>query len=252
MNNIFLFEMFCEELPHHVQNHVERMWTNKATTLLSNYLKDSISIKTFSTPRRVAIQIENLPLTYTRESEYRKGPKINADSSAIDAFIAKYSLKHCNKNDEFWFYQKDSEEAKIESILLELCHELAFQTTGPKMMRWSDNKNVWFRPVHSIICMLNEKVLPFSYGYIDSSNFTYGHRFICQNNEFSSIIEEKKILLSHAKDYENALEQYKVIASYQKRKDLILNQIKKICQENSFNNSFAFSINNSLISNYKL
>lgn len=300
--NTFLFEMFCEELPHSVQLHIENEWSKKANELLHAELqieplqKDQLqtksqvkskdtahtnedstintinktntkasntnyfNTKTFSTPRRVAIQIENIPLTYNTPVEYRKGPKINANQSAIDAFISKYSSKYCSKNDEFWFYQKNSEEEKIQKILLKLCNQFAFLTTGPKMMKWSDKKSMWFRPVHSVVCMLNEEIIPFQYDNISSSNFTYGHRFFKNSTEENSTntkpteassekknsIQEKKIFIENAKDYENILEKNKVIPCFQKRKEKILNQIQKISQVNSGSNSSDNSANNSV------
>lgn len=284
--NTFLFEMFCEELPYSVQVHVENEWSKKANEILKAALQieplqttlndvshakensstkknntETLDIKTFSTPRRVAIQIENIPLIYNTPVEYRKGPKINANRSSVDAFISKYSSKYCSKNDEFWFYQKNSEQEKIQKVLLELCNQFAFFTTGQKMMRWSNKKSTWFRPVHSVICMLNEEIIPFQYEDISSSNFTYGHRFLKHsintnsthakssyensdikyteaNSKGKDSIQENKIFLKSAKDYENILEQNKVIPCFSKRKEKNLKQIREISQTNSVSIKF--------------
>lgn len=229
MNNCFLFEMFCEELPHHTQLHIEKEWTKHAEAIIAQLpIASNYKLTVFSTPRRVALQLHNLPLSYQSEKIYKKGPKID-NSSAVSAFLAKYSQNFCYKDSECWHYEKPAEKMPIENLLYELTQKLAFETTGHKMMRWGSEKTVWFRPVHSIICMLNDKVLPFEYGSIKSGNITQGHRFFKQNY----IDLAKELVIDHASNYENILSQNKVIALYKDRIQNITHQIQNILNANS-------------------
>ena len=44
-------------------------------------------------------------------------------------------------------------------------------------MRWGCGPDVWVRPLHSIVCLLDGKVVPFEVGRRRGGNTTRGHRF---------------------------------------------------------------------------
>ena len=42
--------------------------------------------------------------------------------------------------------------------------------TWRKSMKWSDTNLIWGRPLRSILAVFNKKLLPFSYGYLKSTD----------------------------------------------------------------------------------
>ena len=47
----------------------------------------------------------------------------------------------------------------------------------PKSMRWGAGRTTWVRPLHSVVCLLDGKVVPFAIEEVESGNTTRGHRF---------------------------------------------------------------------------
>ena len=42
-------------------------------------------------------------------------------------------------------------------------------------MRWSSFNQKWSRPIKSILCLLDKKIISFNYAGVKSDNFTYGN-----------------------------------------------------------------------------
>ena len=66
-------------------------------------------------------------------------------------------------------------------------------------MRWSSFNQKWSRPIKSILCLLDKKIISFNYG-VKSDNFTYGNYHYVTNkikciDSKSYKINLKKILL---------------------------------------------------------
>ena len=74
-------------------------------------------------------------------------------------------------------------------------------------MRWSDHDCFWGRPLKSILCLLDNQVLDFSFFHINSSNSTY------VNGPF----EDKEIKIKNFKDYKKNLEKNKIEINHIKR-----------------------------------
>jgi len=84
-----------------------------------------------------------------------------------------------------------------------------------KMMKWGNKEYLFIRPVHWIVVLLNDKVIPICLFGISSNSYTYGHHYI--NN---------KPLKINIDQYEEKLKKSFVIPDYFERKNIILNAIK--------------------------
>ena len=62
----------------------------------------------------------------------------------------------------------------LSSILPKLILSIPFQ----KSMRWADVLIRFARPIHWILALFGEEVIPFKLGNVQSSDMTYGHRFM--------------------------------------------------------------------------
>jgi glycyl-tRNA synthetase beta chain len=229
MKNCFLFELLCEEIPHHSQKYVQKTWTNHIQSELQKVGIENYELKFFMTPRRLAVQIYNIPESVLTPEVKVKGPDIS-NQIAVQKFLEKYGVfeQNCEKQDVngkiCLFLTILPQKSSIESILKELCKKFVHETTGPKMMSWGNGNNNWFRPIHGIVCMLNEKVIEWTCYEIKSSNQTLGHRYF--NNT--------AITIDTAEKYEHILETHSIIPSYEKRiekvrTDLIAAYSQKKC-----------------------
>src|SRR5699024_2696414 len=93
----------------------------------------------------------------------------------------------------------------------------------PVNMRWADHSFRYLRPVHWIVALLDDKVVPLTALGVESGRKTRGHRFL--GTEAS---------IGHAEDYEEVLNQQFVLADRSERKALIASQIKELEKANGW------------------
>ena len=93
--------------------------------------------------------------------------------------------------------------------------------TWPNSMMWNNHSLRWICPIHSILCMLNEQVLPIQLEHIKASNVTYGHR----SHQSKKIVLKKSFNFD---DYCNVLKEVDVIVSQNERRQLIESQIEEL------------------------
>jgi glycyl-tRNA synthetase beta chain len=91
----------------------------------------------------------------------------------------------------------------------------------PKSMRWGTGKTTWVRPLHSIVCLLDGKVMPFEIEGVEAGDTTRGHRF--HGNE--------PFAVKGALDYAERLEKHKVILDAKARAALISSQAHAVAKE---------------------
>ncbi len=62
--------------------------------------------------------------------------------------------------------------------MAEIVPEIVRAFPWPKSMRWGSGRLRWVRPLHSILCLFDGKVVPFEIDGIASGKETRGHRFM--------------------------------------------------------------------------
>jgi glycyl-tRNA synthetase beta chain len=110
-----------------------------------------------------------------------------------------------------------SKGAVLDEILSGVIEEALKALPIPKVMRWGAGDAQFVRPVHGLVMLLGERVVPGSVLGIAAGRSTAGHRFL----------GEQAIALKRADDYESQLENAgKVIASFAARRAEIDRQLK--------------------------
>ena len=89
-------------------------------------------------------------------------------------------------------------------------------------MRWSSFNEKWSRPIKSILCILNEKIINFDYAGVSSGNFTYGNYYYFQ----------KKIKCNNSNNYKKALRKNFVLLDKKERIKKIEVELEKFCEKN--------------------
>jgi glycyl-tRNA synthetase beta chain len=139
---------------------------------------------------------------------------------AIDGFLRKYKLDDATgliQKDGTYFHQIDRSHIPMETLLSQALERCLLKITWPKSMRWGSHTTKWVRPIHSILCLLDNKILPIKFGHITASNTTCGHRFL----------GDGIITVTNIDQYPNQLVAAHVIPSFEDRIESIMSQIKQ-------------------------
>ena len=225
----FVLELLSEEIPSRMQKnaakHLENEFIQKISEIGLKYEK----IRSFYSSRRLTIIVEEIEL-YSEEIEVEKlGPRVDAPKIAIDGFLRSCgakSTKDCTiindkKGDRYQFTQKIPSKFAPE-ILPVIITEIITKFPWPKSMRWGNGSLRWVRPLRNILALIFDKtkIIPvdFDIDDISSNNYTYGHRFL-KNNQIS---------IKSINNYLEELHKNYVMLDVDDRKNEILSQLEQI------------------------
>jgi glycyl-tRNA synthetase beta chain len=180
----FLLELLSEEIPARMQakarNDLARMFAEK----LAEAGLGHEGITTYSTPRRLALIARGLPEATEAVSEELKGPRTSAPPQALEGFLRKTGLTQdqLEDRDGTWFARIDRPGRATSDLLAEAVAAIVRDFPWPKSMRWggasiSTASLRWVRPLHSIVALLGEKIVPVAIDGVECGATTRGHRF---------------------------------------------------------------------------
>ena len=229
----FLFEIGVEELPARYVNQAEEDLKQIISQELLNERIKFSNIKSFSTPRRFAVIVENI--AEMQEDLHKKsiGPSINiaykdgALTKAGEGFIKSQNaliddIKIIeNEKGKYIFIEQFINGIKTRDLLPKILDSVLRKIEFEKNMKWSDREFRFARPIKWFVAILNGEILPFEFEGIKSSNITRGMRIFASQN----------IILEYENDYENMLEQNVVIPSREKRRQRILDSVHENCEQ---------------------
>ncbi|MFC1517179.1 glycine--tRNA ligase subunit beta [Candidatus Margulisiibacteriota bacterium] len=228
MSNL-LFEIGTEEIPARFMRKALSELEKNANELLSKARLSFSSIRTLGTERRLALIVEGLAEKQADLDQDLKGPPrdkaLESDGTLTRAgagFMKKYGMKTLEfkkYGDVEYVHYRLSEKGKhAKEILPELLKSLVTSLHLPIAMRWGDLDMQFVRPIHWLVCLLDNTVVPFELAGIKSGNTTDGHRFLAK----------KKIKITSAAIYEEELALGYVIVDPDKRKKAIARGLAKI------------------------
>lgn len=226
----YLLEIGVEELPaRYIDNAISQLANDFTKFLDDNKLKYE-GIKTFSTPRRLAVFIKNLDDTQEDSIVEIKGPsaKIAFDESnnptkALQGFMKSQGLteKDIVVRDNYIYANKLVKARSLEEIFKENIPGFIKGINFPKNMKWGGKNLRFARPIRWLVSIYGAQVLSFDLEGIECSNITRGHRFLGS----SSIIIDKP------ENYESLLRKNYVIADASERKNIIIRESNKLAKE---------------------
>ena len=235
----FFLELYSEEIPHGLQINARKQIHE---LILKELNENNIKFKKFdifSTPKRLIVFIENITLNQKIKSQEVKGPKVGCNDQALEGFLkSKNALKKdliqkSTDKGEFYFVKLPAKTLLTSDILRKKLPSILQTINWKKSMRWSDHDCFWGRPLKSILCLLDNQVLDFSFFHINSSNSTY------VNGPF----EDKEVKIKNFKDYKKNLEKNKIEINHVKRESKINIELEKLLKKNKC----SLEINNALV-----
>jgi glycyl-tRNA synthetase beta chain len=180
----FLLELRSEEIPARMQagarNDLARLFAQELDAL--GVAAEAIDV--WSTPRRLALVARGLPLETQAVSEELKGPRTSAPEQALEGFLRKTGLKREQLEDRngvfFAVVQKPGQA--MRDLLGPLVEKIVAGFPWPKSMRWGGASGStaslrWVRPLHGIVALLGEEIVPVQIDGIEAGATTVGHRF---------------------------------------------------------------------------
>ena len=175
----FLLELLSEEIPARMQA--------KARNDLARLFKECTgeaglttgAIDTHSTPRRLVLIARDIGEASQAAREEIKGPRTSAPPQALEGFLKKTGLKRdqLEERDGVLFAVVGRAGRPAGEILAETVRRIVADFPWPKSMRWGDGSLRWVRPLHGIVAILGEDIVPVEIDGISSDATTVGHRF---------------------------------------------------------------------------
>ncbi|MCY4335692.1 MAG: glycine--tRNA ligase subunit beta [Litoreibacter sp.] len=217
-----LIELFSEEIPARMQSRAAADLKKLVTDGLVEAGLTYASAGAFSTPRRLCLTVEDLTPESKATREERKGPRTDAPEKALEGFLRSTGLaadqlekRDLGKKGEVYFAVIEKPGRAASEIIAEVLEAIIRNFPWPKSMKWGSGSLRWVRPLHRILCILNDEagaqVVPLEVDGITSADMTEGHRFMAPT-PFS---------VTSFEDYSAKLKRAHVVLDPQERADHI-------------------------------
>ncbi|MCJ7527375.1 MAG: glycine--tRNA ligase subunit beta [Methyloceanibacter sp.] len=220
-----LLELFSEEIPARMQTRAREDLARFLGQALGEAGLEYKEIKTFATPRRLVAVVDGLPSRSPDVREEKKGPRVDAPEAAVKGFLKSAGLasvdqaeKREDKKGAFYVALIERPGRAAEAVIAGIVPEIVRNFPWPKSMRWGAGRLRWVRPLHSILCLFDGKIVPFEIEGIGSGKATRGHRFMAP----------EPFDVKGFEDYRKKLREAKVILDGEERARIILESARAL------------------------
>ncbi|MEQ4573658.1 MAG: glycine--tRNA ligase subunit beta [Gammaproteobacteria bacterium] len=190
--------------------------------------------KPLSTPRRLAVL---LPGVATEQPEQRSevlGPYLNialgadgAPTKALEGFAAKAGVawdqleRTRDAKGERFVHRSVKPGARTAELLPEILREAIAAMPIPKPMRWGGHDYAFARPVHWLVLLLGQDVVPADVLGVSAGRTSRGHRFM----------HDAAVPLAAPQDYVAALEAARVLVDPDARRARIVAEVQAAARQ---------------------
>jgi glycyl-tRNA synthetase beta chain len=126
-----------------------------------------------------------------------------------------------DKKGDFYVARIERPGRATEDVVVAIVPAIVAAFPWPKSMRWGNGTLRWVRPLHSILCLFDGKVVPFEVDGIAAGNETRGHRFMAP----------KPFAVKNFTDYAEKLRKACVVLDAGERAKLILEGARKLAKK---------------------
>ena len=221
----FLVELGTEELPPKALLKLSKSFQ---AGVVEGLKKESLAhgaVQSFATPRRLAVLVSALDAKQADRLTEKFGPAVKvafdadgnstraADGFAKSCGVTVADLGRADKDGvEKLSYSSTLPGRSTNELLPAIVDVALTKLPIPKRMRWGASRDEFVRPVHWLVMLFGEEVVPSDILGVKSSADSFGHRFH----------HPDKIHISKPSDYEALmLEPGNVVADFAKRRELI-------------------------------
>ncbi len=228
-----LLEIGTEEIPAGYIEPALKAFSRMLLQKLDNERIEHGNANTFGTPRRLVLEVKNVSdrqKSLTTEItgpparigfDNNGNPTIAAEKFAEKAGVSVKDLKiKETKKGEYLCAKKVEHGLKTGLLLKSILPDLITAIPFPKTMRWADLPVEFVRPIHTILALLGNRIIPFMVGNIKSSRYTLGHSFM----------RPGRIKISNPDEYIKALHSAYVVVDPKKRREIIERETAKVAK----------------------
>ena len=222
----FLLEIGMEEIPARFLLDLSQQLEKRVADFLAEERLAYESLSAYATPRRLAVLVHGLAERSQDVLTKAKGPslKIAKDAEgnwtkAALGFIKGQGASQEDvivesiKGEDYIFVNKHLPGQAADQVLSGLNRVLEAMTF-PVTMTWHDYEIPFIRPVHWIVALLDQELVPLEFVGVKSDRISRGHRFLGHD-----------VTLAKATDYVEALREQHVLVDFEERRANIRQQL---------------------------
>jgi len=231
----FLFEVGTEEIPAGYLAPALAALEERLSQALTAARLDFKRLRTWATPRRLAVGLWGLAEGQADTLKEITGPPVKVafdqagrPTKAALSFAQNQGVDVADlitvetKKGEYLAVRRKEQGRPTAEVLTEILPPLILGLPFPKVMRWGRGEVAFVRPIHWVLAVLDGRVLPLSLGGITAADTSRGHRFL----------HPEPVEIDSPDDYENRLAAAHVIVSFDRRLDLVQEEIARAAAEN--------------------
>ena len=181
-----LLELLSEEIPARMQLRASEDLKRLVVDGLKARGLQTGAATAYSTPRRLTLVVDGVPAKSPAISEEKKGPRVGAPEQAVQGFLKSAGLASIKdatvvkdeKKGDYYVAKIEKPGRPAAEIIAETIADVAGKFPWPKSMRWASSPFQWVRPLQSVLCLLDGKVVPLEIAGIEAGAETRGHRFL--------------------------------------------------------------------------
>ncbi len=230
----FLFELGCEELPSAAVLALSDALTDHVTKIMTRMGLHYEALIPFASPRRLALRVTKLVAQQAPQTICRRGPAVAAaydaqgnPTKALLGFakscgvdVANLSVVETDKGD--WIsFEAITPAVETTQLLPLIMQEAIAALPIVKPMRWGKGGEEFARPVHWLVMMYGDKLVPGQILGLQSGQVSYGHRFH----------HPESVLMTSPLAYESLLQAAYVMVDFKQRRQVIFEQIKSLAEQ---------------------
>jgi glycyl-tRNA synthetase len=240
-----LIEIGVEELPHRDIQTVQSQASDCVAKALQARGLTHGAIRTYVSPRRIALVIDEVPARQQDVTKEVRGPKRQAAQNdkgewtmAAQRFAEGQGVNvddiefRSDGKAEYCFVQVHQKGKHLAKLLSEVLEDLVSGIHFGKTMGWENTTTVFSRPIRWLVALHGSTIVPAcirlretsdtgAERLINSGRVTYGHRRLAAG----------PISISSVGDYLDALRKHYVLADHADRKVLLLNRVNELAKK---------------------
>ncbi len=209
MTRDLLIEIGTEELPPKALNTLSEAFTQGIEAGLTKAQLAFGTVRRYATPRRLAVQIDEVACQQPDRTSERRGPALQAayDNQGQPTPAALGFARSCGvemsaltvqKTDkgEWLVYESREAGAATVDLIPTIVRNALVELPIPKRMRWADRDDEFVRPVQWIVLLFGTEVIPATLFGLQADRITRGHRFhhpepieIAEPRQYADLLE---------------------------------------------------------------
>ena len=233
MSNPLLIEIGCEEIPARMIASSAQELGRRVGAILDEAALEHGVVTAWGGSRRLSVRVEAVQEKQADRLERVLGPPQQAafdeqgqPRPAAIGFARKQGVEPAElelfdtDRGRYVGLERQRPGQDIGEVLAEQLPGAVGGMSFPKTMRWGDGTFRWVRPVHWLLALHGNQLLPLELFGVRAAAASTGHRFL----------GEARVAVQQPDEYETALEQAHVVADPARRREILSARLEEAAQ----------------------